>query len=275
MSAALKAACIQLGSGADIARNLEGAGVLVREAASRGAQLILTPEVTDQVVSNRAEKLHETLTQEEHPGVPFFSALAKELNITLIIGSMAIKVAKDKIANRSFAFGPDGGLLATYDKIHLYDVDLPSGESHRESRIFTGGDRAAVIDTPAARIGLSICYDLRFAYLYRDLAKAGAQILTIPAAFTVPTGRAHWEVLLRARAIETGSFVLAAAQSGDHEGARSTYGHSMIISPWGDILAQRSESGPGIVMADIRLEDVEKVRASIPALQHDRAYTKP
>ncbi len=268
----MKAACIQLDSGPDVQANLDAATALIREAAGQGAQLIATPEITDQVISNRAEKLDQVFGQDDHPGVPFFAALAKELSVTLLIGSMCVRVDKDKIANRSFLFSAGGEILATYDKIHLYDVDLPSGESHRESRVFSAGDRAVIAETPQAAIGMSVCYDLRFPHLYRDLAKAGAQILTIPAAFTVPTGRAHWEVLLRARAIETGSFVLAPAQSGGHAGARNTYGHSMIVGPWGDILAQRSESGPGIILADIHLEEVTKARDAIPALKHDREY---
>ena len=269
----MKVACIQLNSGPDIKANLEAAASLIRDAAGHGAVFIATPEITDQVVAGRADKLDQVFTQDNHPGVPFFGALAKELEITLLIGSMCVRVEPDKIANRSFLFSAGGDILATYDKIHLYDVDLPSGETHRESKIFTAGERAVIADTLHAKIGMSVCYDLRFPHLYRDLAKAGAQILTIPAAFTVPTGRAHWEVLLRARAIETGSFVLAPAQSGDHAGARNTYGHSMIVGPWGDILAQRSESGEGFITADLHLDDVIKARDAIPALKHDREYS--
>lgn len=268
----MKVACVQLNSGPGIIRNLEIAQGFIREAAGQGAELIATPEVTDQVIPNRAERLAETHTEDSHPGLPFFADLAKELNIHLLIGSMIVRLAPDKIANRSYLFGPTGALKARYDKIHLYDVDLPTGESHRESRIFVPGTEAPVVDCKPAKLGMSICYDLRFPHLARNLAKAGADIISIPAAFTVPTGQAHWEVLLRARAIETGCFVLAPAQSGDHEGARKTYGHSLIIGPWGDILAERTDSGPGIIMADLALQRVLEARNSIPALQHDREF---
>ncbi len=271
----MKVACVQMNSGADIQKNLDVASDLIREAASSGAEFILTPEVTDQVVSHRAEKLDETYTQEDHPCVSAFADLAKELSVHLAIGSMCIKVAEDKVANRSFLFGFDGALQETYDKIHLYDVDLPTGESHRESKLFISGERAVISDmNDDFTLGMSICYDVRFAYLYRDLAKAGANILSIPAAFTVPTGKAHWEVLLRARAIETGSYVMAAAQSGDHDGARNTYGHSMIIDPWGEVLSDAGQE-VNIIYADIDLEAVTKARNAIPCLQHDREYEKP
>lgn len=264
-----------MNSGADILKNLEVASDLIREAAGQGAEFILTPEVTDQVISHRAEKLDETYTQEDHPCVAAFSALAKELSVPLSIGSMCIKVSDDKVANRSFLFGPDGALTESYDKIHLYDVDLPTGESHRESKLFISGDKAVTAKiNDDFTLGFSVCYDVRFAYLYRDLAQAGANILSIPAAFTVPTGKAHWETLLRARAIETGSYVLAAAQSGNHDGARNTYGHSMIISPWGDVLEDAGQ-GVNIIYADIVPEAVTKARNAIPCLQHDRDYRKP
>lgn len=272
MGSLLKVAAIQLRSGAGIEENLEQAETFIRQAAGEGATLIVTPEVTDQVISNRAEKIDQAFTQDRHPGVAFFSALAKELSIDLIIGSMCIKTSDDKIANRSFHFGPDGEIKALYDKIHLYDVDLPTGESHRESKIFKGGHKAVLTQTQGAKIGLSICYDLRFPHLYRDLAKQGAQILTIPAAFTVPTGQAHWETLLRARAIECGAFVIASAQGGDHEGVRTTYGHSMIIGPWGQVLAHKDDDASGYIIKEINLDDAVKARQAIPALQHDKDY---
>lgn len=272
MSETLKAACIQMDGGPDIDANLNDAAALIREAAGQGASLIATPEITDQVISNRAERLDETHDEDSHPGLPFFSALAKNLNIHLLIGSMIVRTAPGTLANRSFLFGPDGGVKARYDKIHLFDVDLPTGEKHRESKIFKAGAEASVVDIGSAKLGMSICYDLRFPHLARSMAKQGAQIISIPAAFTVPTGQAHWEVLLRARAIETGSFILAPAQSGEHGGARKTYGHSMIIGPWGDILAERAEKGPGIILADLALQRVLEARSAIPALQHDRAF---
>lgn len=268
----MKVACIQLNSGAKIEVNLEQAAEYIRAAAGEGAKLIATPELTDQVVSHRAEKFEINLSEGEHPGFPFFSELAKELSIHLLIGSMCVKVSEDKIANRSYLFNPAGNITARYDKIHLYDVDLPNGESHRESKLFVAGDKAVVTDIEGVKLGMSICYDVRFPHLYRDLAKARAQIIAIPAAFTVPTGEAHWEVLLRARAIETGSFVLAPAQSGDHDGARVTYGHSMIISPWGEVLAQMGGE-TGYIAADLDLDEVQKARHSIPFLKHDRDYS--
>ncbi len=272
MADVLKAACVQMTSGIVIEDNLKVAEGLIREAAGAGAQLILTPEVTDQVLPHGADRVGESFAQEDHPGVPFFSELAQELSIHLVIGSMMVQTAGDKIANRSFLFAPDGKLQSYYDKIHLYDVDLPTGESWRESKVFTPGDRLVVSDCKGFKLGQTVCYDVRFPHLYRDLAKAGADILTVPAAFTVPTGKAHWEVLLRARAIETGSFVLAADQCGDHMGMKSSYGHSVIIGPWGEILAASGEE-VGIISADLNLEDVAKARNSIPALQHDRDYT--
>lgn len=272
MAEILKAACVQLDSGPDIEANIRAAEELIRAAAGQGAGLIATPEATDQVISNRADKIGQTHAEEDHPGIPFFANLAAELGVHLLIGSMIVRAGQGKVANRSFLFGPDGALKARYDKIHLYDVDLPTGESHRESRIFVPGGQAPVVDLGPARLGMTICYDLRFPHLARSLAKAGAGVIAIPAAFTVPTGQAHWEVLLRARAIETGSFILAPAQSGGHAGARKTYGHSMIISPWGEILAEAREPGPGFIAADLALQRISEARAAIPALQHDREF---
>lgn len=265
----VKTALIQLNSGPDIQGNLDVSSQMIREAASKGAQLICTPENTCHMRFPAEEKLKTARTAEDHPAIPHYGALAKELGIWLLIGSLSIKVADDKIANRSFLFSADGQIVATYDKIHLFDVDLPTGESHRESDNVQAGENAVVAETPFGKIGMSICYDVRFAYLYRKLAQMGASILTVPAAFTVPTGKAHWEVLLRARAIETGSFVLAPGQCGTHEGGRATYGHSLIIDPWGYILAEGGDV-PGIIMADLDLSAAQKARNAIPALRHDR-----
>lgn len=270
-AAIIKAACVQMTSGPDIQSNLKQAGSYIREAAGQGATLIATPENTCHIRHPPEKKLETAPEEKVHPALPFFSALAKELGITLLIGSLSVRVAGDKIANRSYLFSDAGEVLASYDKIHLFDITLPGGEVHRESAVVRPGERAVTADTPAGRLGLSICYDVRFAYLYRDLARAGVQILMVPSAFTVPTGRAHWEVLLRARAIETGSFVMAPAQTGEHENGRRTWGHSMIISPWGEILAQGGED-KGVIMAGIHLSHVDKARRSIPALQHDRSY---
>lgn len=267
----LKAACIQTNSGPKVADNLSALEVLIRQAASEGATFIATPENSDRI-RFPADPASASI-ESDHPGIPFAADLAKELGIHLLIGSYAIKLESGKTANRSYMFGPDGALLDTYDKIHLFDVQLPTGEVHKESDSIKAGARAVAVDMGEAKLGLSICYDVRFAYLYRDLAKAGANILAVPAAFTVPTGRKHWEVLLRARAIETGSFVIAPAQVGEHENGRRTWGHSMIISPWGEILAEGSGDAPGVIHADIHLDHVRKSRQAIPTLTHDRDYT--
>ena len=201
-------------------------------------------------------------------------ALAKDLGIWLSVGSLAIKVAADKVANRSFLMGPDGRIHARYDKIHMFDVELPNGETYEESRNYRPGGEAVVADTPFGRLGLTICYDLRFPHLYRALAKAGASYLTVPSAFTQVTGEAHWHVLLRARAIETGCFVFAAAQSGTHENGRKTFGHSLIVGPWGEVLADGGTQ-TGVVTADIDPARVSEARGRIPALQHDRDFGLP
>lgn len=267
----LKAACVQMTSGPDILENLSVAEVLIREAVAAGAQFIATPENTCQIRFPTNEKLESTPEEKAHPGLPFFSNLSEQLGVWLLIGSMSIKRPSEKLANRSFLFSDKGDIAATYDKIHLFDVSLPTGEVHRESDIIEAGSEAVIVDIGHAKLGLSICYDIRFSYLYRDLAKAGADILVAPAAFTVPTGKAHWKTLLRARAIETGSFVIAPAQTGEHENGRKTWGHSMIIDPWGEVLAEMDEK-PGITVADLDLNDVRQARQSIPALKHDRAY---
>ena len=272
MGSSLKVACIQITSGPDIHENMKKTGALIEEAAKNGAQFILTPENTSRMLSQHEKKIAEALTQDDHPAVPFFADLAKSLGVTLLIGSMAMKTDGDKLLNRSFLFAPDGTIQNTYDKIHLFDVRLPTGEDHTESNVIKPGTQGVVAKVnDDFSVGMSICYDLRFSYLFRDLAKAGANILSIPAAFTVPTGKAHWEVLLRARAIETGSYVLAPAQVGEHDGGRRTYGHSLIIDPWGRILAQK-EDGEGVIYADINVAEVNTARGAIPALTHDRDY---
>lgn len=270
---ALKAGCIQLSSGPDIEQNLKLAAALVREAAGQGAQLIATPENTCHIRVPQSEKVKSCPVEAEHPALPLFSDLARDLGVCLVLGSISVKLESGKIANRSYVFDAHGAVVGQYDKIHLFDVDLPTGEKHRESEAVQAGDKAVVVDTSFARLGLSICYDLRFAALYRKLAQAGAEILLVPSAFTVPTGKAHWEVLLRARAIETGSFVMAPAQDGTHEGGRKTYGHSMVVGPWGEILAERSAPGPGVLLADLNLADSARARTAIPALKHDRAFS--
>lgn len=267
----IKAACVQITSKPDIEENLKQTEGFIREAASAGAQFISTPENTDMLGTSLRETIERAKVEDEHAGIPFFSDLAKELGITLVIGSMKVKLER-KIANRCFVFGPDGTEIARYDKMHMFDVDLPNGERYRESSEYEAGNRAVLANTKFGKIGLSICYDLRFPHLYRDLAKKGAEILTVPSAFTVPTGEAHWHVLQRARAIETGCFVVSAAQVGEHGQGRKTYGHSMIVSPWGEVLAEAGTE-EGIITADLDLDAVETVRNSIPSLQHDKTYT--
>ncbi len=272
MADTLRAACVQITSSPDILENLDKVAYFVREAASQGATFIATPENTCHLRHPSSLKRDSVKTQDEHIGISFFSDLSKDLGVTLLIGSMAIKPESGKLLNRSFVFNPEGRVAQTYDKIHLFDVDLPKGESYRESDIMQAGKNAvthALNDD--FQLGLSICYDLRFPHLYRDLAKLGANILCMPAAFTVPTGRAHWEVLLRARAIETGSYVMAPAQVGEHEGGRKTYGHSMIIDPWGAVL-DVLENDEGFIVSDLRLDKIQKARNSVPSLHHDKAY---
>ncbi|HEY1612768.1 MAG TPA: carbon-nitrogen hydrolase family protein [Rhizomicrobium sp.] len=271
---AFRAACVQLRSSDDVAENIATASALIREARRAGADFVATPENTTLMAPDGGAKLELSRSEDDDTALPAFRALAQELGIWLLIGSLAIKVSADKTANRSFLVDPQGAIAARYDKIHLFDVDLPSGETYRESNTVAGGDRAATADLPWCRVGLSICYDLRFPALYRDLAQAGAAMLTVPSAFTETTGKAHWHVLLRARAIENGAFVLAPAQGGLHANGRRTFGHSLIVSPWGEILAEAG-TDPGIILAEIDPAAVAEARARVPSLRHDRRYAAP
>ncbi|MEM9421148.1 MAG: carbon-nitrogen hydrolase family protein [Pseudomonadota bacterium] len=270
----MRIACIQMRSGLSRSRNVETATAYIREAAREGATFIATPEMTN-VVDRKPRRLFEHLPfADKLEEADHFAALSQELGVHLLIGSMAVALNKDfgarKMANRAHFFAPNGQ-TATYDKIHLFDVDLPTGESWKESATIEGGDEAVLVRTPFGGVGLSICYDVRFAHLYRTLAKAGADILAVPAAFTVPTGEAHWSTLLRARAIETGSFVVAPAQGGAHEDGRVTYGHSMVIDAWGRVVAEKPDDTPGVLLADVDLSLVRDVRARIPSLGLDCA----
>ncbi len=262
---------VQLRSGREIAANLKHATALVRQAAAAGAAYVLTPENTALMELDPVRLLAETPPESDHTPLQNLQALAKELGIWLHIGSLGVKLSPNKIANRSYLITPTGEISAFYDKIHLFDVDLAGGESYRESQSFVAGDRAVAATLPWGRVGMSICYDLRFPHLYRKLAKAGAAFLTVPAAFTQQTGEAHWHVLLRARAIENGCFVFAAAQGGCHENGRKTYGHSLIVDPWGRILAEAATE-PGVIMADINPGEVAQARRRIPSLIHDRPF---
>lgn len=272
MPDALKVACIQMTASPEIGANLKTVEGFIREAAAGGAKFIATPENTCQMRKSAKDKLGLAKEQGAHEGVKLFAELSKELGVWLLAGSFSVRTGADRLLNRSLLFSDKGDIAATYDKIHMFDVDLPTGERHRESDVVQPGDKAVVAKTPWGGIGMTICYDVRFGYLYRDLAKAGADIITVPAAFTVPTGKAHWATLLRARAIETGSFILAPGQVGEHEGGRKTWGHSMIIGPWGEILAEAGEQ-TGIISAGLYLGDVKRAREAIPALKHDRKYT--
>lgn len=270
-SGKFRAGLIQMRSGRTPRANLDEAIKLIGEAKAAGADYVQTPEMTNIMEVSR-EKLFEAIEEQDKDiSLPAFRELARKHKIVLHIGSLAIKVSPDKAANRAFLIGPDGDIIATYDKIHMFDVDLANGESYRESRNYRPGESAVPADLPFARIGLSICYDLRFPALYRALAEAGATVLTVPSAFTRQTGEAHWHVLLRARAIENGSFVLAAAQGGKHENGRETFGHSLAIDPWGRILAEGGTE-PGVVIADIDPVEVTAARSKVPSLQHGRRF---
>jgi len=266
--------CIQLTAGPELAPNIKLAGERIREARAAGADFVLTPENTTMIEPRRALLLEKAVVEARHPAIPAFADLAAELGIWLLIGSLAIKVEAERCANRSYLFDPSGRVAARYDKIHMFDVDLASGERYRESASFRPGAAAMVADLPWGRLGLTICYDLRFPQLYRALAQAGAALISVPSAFTRPTGEAHWQVLLRARAIETGCYILAPAQCGEHEGGRKTWGHSLIVSPWGEIVAEAGAE-PAIISARIDPAAVAAARRMIPALTHDRPLGPP
>lgn len=245
---------------------------LIRDAVRQGAEYVQTPEVSNMMQLNRKALFEHLATEEDDPSLKAYRALAKELKIYLHIGSLALRFSPERAVNRSFLIGPDGLVLASYDKIHMFDIDLPGGESYRESANYQPGETAVIAELPWGRIGLTICYDLRFPALYRALAEAGACFLTVPSAFTRKTGEAHWHVLLRSRAIETGCFVFAAAQAGLHENKRETFGHSLIVAPWGEILAEGGAE-PGVFLAKIDPSKVETARKAVPSLQHGRRFS--
>jgi predicted amidohydrolase len=267
-----RVALVQMCTGRDVGRNLAELSRLVREAAAGGAQYIQTPEVSVLMEQDRARLFVETRPEAGNPAIAHCQALARELRVWLHLGSMGILVKPDKIANRSYLFSPDGRIAARYDKIHMFDVELPGGESYRESRNFEPGRQAVLAQLPWGRLGLTICYDVRFPGLYRALAKAGARFIAVPSAFTVPTGQAHWHTLLRARAIEAQCFIFAAAQVGAHENGRNTYGHSIMISPWGEVLAEADGVQPSVIISNIELRAVDEARRRVPSLQHDRPF---
>ncbi|WP_132255263.1 carbon-nitrogen hydrolase family protein [Methylobacterium segetis] len=266
------AACVQMRSGREPLANRDAAVAGVREAVAAGAHYVQTPEMTSLVERSRTAMFEKVSTQDDDPTLAALRAVARETGAVVQIGSLPIRNG-EKIANRAFLIDGQGEIVAAYDKLHLYDVDLPNGERWRESATYTGGACAVVAETALAGIGLGICYDIRFPALFRALAEAGASILTAPACFTQQTGEAHWHVLHRARAIETGSFMISAAQGGRHEDGRDTYGHSIIVDPWGRVIAEADGAEPGVILAEIDLERVAEARGRIPALQHARPFT--
>lgn len=272
----LRVAAVQMRSGLDPAKNREQATPLLRQAASAGARFIATPECTTLLDRDRDRMLASVGPEEGDSELAAWGRLAQELGVWLLLGSAAIASGGGKVWNRSFLYNPQGKVAARYDKIHLFDVTLGGGETYRESDTFEGGGKAVLADGPMeAKIGLTICYDVRFPPLYTALAGAGAEIIAVPAAFTRPTGEAHWETLLRARAIETAAFVIAPAQGGRHEDGRGTWGHSVIIDPWGKVLAKLDHDEPGFITADLDLDLVGEARAKIPAWQGGRAFEAP
>jgi predicted amidohydrolase len=270
-SPSFRVGLLQMRSGREPARNLDAAVALIREAKSAGADYVQTPEMTNILERNRESLFAAIAPEEKDSSLAAFRTLAHELGLYVHVGSLAIEVLPEKAVNRSFLIDPKGEIIARYDKIHMFDVDLAGGESYRESHSYRPGELAVAADLPWGRIGLTICYDLRFPALYRGLAEAGASFIAIPSAFTQQTGEAHWHILTRARAIENGCFIFAAAQGGRHEHGRETFGHSIVVDPWGRVIAEGG-SEPGVIMADVDPSLVATVRARIPSLQHGRRF---
>ncbi len=269
----LRVACIQTNSKPDPNINIKEVSSLICEAQAGGAELITTPEVVGMLEPNREKALDKAQAENDHSVLREFRNLSKDLSIWLLIGSISIKLSDSKLANRSFLINPAGQIIARYTKIHMFDVEVNDGSTYKESTTYQPGTSACLARTPWGLVGLTICYDIRFPALYRDLAKAGARIIFIPSAFTEVTGEAHWHVLQRARAIENGCFIVSAAQTGIHEQKRKTFGHSIIIDPWGNVLAEADKS-VGFIIADLDLNLVNDARNKIPSLSHDRNYSK-
>lgn len=274
MSESFRAACIQLNAQSDIADNVERAMDGIKAAHIAGADFIALPENAVMMGSRSRDILGLSMYESDHFGLLQFQNLASEISVWLLLGSLGIKAEDGRVYNRSYLVNPKGKIKARYDKIHMFDANLPNGESYRESKNFKPGHSSVVAQTPWGLLGLTICYDLRFPSLYRILAQAGASFISVPAAFTRTTGNAHWHILLRSRAIETGCFIIAPAQCGTHSGERETYGHSLIVSPWGDILADGGDK-PGFIIADIDLAQVDNARKMIPSLNHGRQISQP
>ena len=266
------AAMVQMRTSLSPEASFEQAEGLIRDAAAQGANYVQTPEVSNLIQKTRKALFELLAPEQEDLSLKAYRELARELKIHLHIGSLALRATPERAVNRSFLIAPDGSILASYDKIHMFDIELDGGESYRESANYQPGETAVISDLPWGRIGLTICYDVRFPALYRALAESGASFITVPSAFTVRTGEAHWHTLLRARAIENGCYIFAAAQAGKHESGRETYGHSLVVDPWGAVLAEGGVE-PGIVMAKIDPAKVESARKSIPSLQHGRRFS--
>ena len=269
----MRVAALQMNSGTEPGPNLAALAALAKEAAAQGAVYALSPEVTVVFAENRDGLRAVAGPWENNPAIARCAEIARETGLWLHLGSLAVALPDGRFANRSVLFQPDGVVAATYDKIHLFDATLPGVREYRESATYAGGERAVVTEAAGLKLGLTVCYDVRFPVLHRALAEAGAELIAVPAAFTVPTGAAHWEVLLRARAIETGSFVIAAAQAGEHENGRATYGHSMIVDPWGKILGKLGGEGAGVLVAEIDPKAVAEARGRIPALANARTFS--
>jgi deaminated glutathione amidase len=268
---AFKVGLVQMRSGLNPQANLTALLALIDEAKRGGADYVQTPEMTNILALKREQLFTNIVAEDQDPTLATLRELARKLSIYIHIGSLAIKVSPDKAANRAFLIDRKGDITARYDKIHMFDVDLAGGESYRESSNYRAGDLAVVADLPWGRLGVTICYDLRFPALYRALAEAGASFLAIPAAFTKQTGEAHWHVLMRARAIENGCYVIAAAQGGRHENGRDTFGHSLVVDPWGKIIAEGGTE-PGVIMAEIDPAEVAAARSKVPSLRHGRRF---
>jgi predicted amidohydrolase len=267
------AAMVQMCTSLSPEASFKQAESLIREARDKGADYVQTPEVSNLIQKNRKGLFELLAPEDEDSSLKAYRELARELKIHIHVGSLALRATPERAVNRSFLIAPDGGILASYDKIHMFDIELDGGESYRESANYQPGETAVISDLPWGRIGLTICYDVRFPALYRALAESGAAFITVPSAFTVRTGEAHWHTLLRARAIENGCYIFAAAQAGKHESGRETYGHSLIVDPWGTVLAEGGSTETGIVMAKIDPAKVESVRKTIPSLQHGRRFS--
>lgn len=274
MSDTVRVACLQTNSGNDFAANLATLTAMTREAAGGGAKLVCSGEYVLMMDGSGRTMRENAQGPDGEPALAALVALARELDIWQLVGSLTLKSDDGRIFNRSLLISPEGRVAAAYDKIHMFDATLPSGTVIRESSAYRPGERAVVAETPWGGLGMTVCYDLRFPQLYRTLAQRGAVMLAIPSSFQRETGKAHWHVLLRARAIENASFVIAPALCGEHPGKRSTYGHSLVIDPWGEVLADGGEA-PGIVYADLDLAQVAKVRAMLPSLTHDRPFAPP